>query len=72
MRDNAVRTIMMRTPKRKRRLQFEVMESRVVLSTGPAARPIGFHRLGRRHAGPTSPPTPWGAGGEPDDGPLVL
>ncbi len=40
MRDNAVRTIMMRTPKRKRRLQFEVMESRVVLSTGPAGAPL--------------------------------
>jgi hypothetical protein len=39
VRDNAMRT-MMRTPKRKRRLQFEVMESRVVLSTGPAGTPL--------------------------------
>ena len=30
----------MRTPKRKRRLQFEVMESRVVLSTGLAGAPL--------------------------------
>ena len=45
----------MRTPKRNRRLQFEVMESREVLSSRPGWRPIGFYRLGRRHAGPATP-----------------
>ncbi len=70
VRDNAVRT-RMRTPKRKRRPQFEVMESRVVLSTGPAGAPLASTAwVGDTPAPP--PPTPGGAGGEPDDGPLVL
>jgi len=53
MSDNAVRR-MMRTPKRKRRLQFEVMESRVVLSTGLAGAPLASTAW----VGDTPAPTP--------------
>ncbi len=44
MRGNVVRR-MMRTPKRNQRLQFEVMESRVVLSTGLAGAPLASTAL---------------------------
>ena len=63
----------MRTPKRNRRLQFEVMESREVLSASPALAALASTAwVGETPAPPQLQGVLGGAGGEPDDRPLTL